>query len=76
MYWEDADWCRRMWQAGWEVVYFPKASVVHHVGVSSKQLIPRTLIEFHKTDLTEVLQTSIVEIHQIYIVFQNIVCLE
>ncbi|MDM8541017.1 glycosyltransferase [Desulfococcaceae bacterium HSG9] len=49
MYWEDADWCRRMWQDGWKVVYFPKSSVVHYVGVSSKQLIPRTLIEFHKS---------------------------
>jgi GT2 family glycosyltransferase/glycosyltransferase involved in cell wall biosynthesis len=49
MYWEDADWCRRMWQAGWKVVYFPKSSIVHYVGVSSKQLIPRTLIEFHKS---------------------------
>jgi len=49
MYWEDADWCRRMGQAGWKVVYFPKSSVVHYVGVSSKQLIPRTLIEFHKS---------------------------
>ncbi len=49
MYWEDADWCRRMWQASWKVVYFPKSSIVHYVGVSSKQLIPRTLIEFHKS---------------------------
>ncbi len=49
MYWEDADWCRRMWRAGWKVVYYPKSSVVHYVGVSSKQLIPRTLIEFHKS---------------------------
>ena len=23
MYWEDADWCRRMGQKGWKVMYAP-----------------------------------------------------
>jgi hypothetical protein len=35
MYWEDADWCRRMWDCGWKVIYLPTASLCHHVGVSS-----------------------------------------
>jgi len=49
MYWEDADWCKRLRGSGWRVVYFPKASIVHSVGVSSEQLWPRTVIEFHKS---------------------------
>ncbi|PIP27129.1 MAG: hypothetical protein COX30_03625 [Candidatus Moranbacteria bacterium CG23_combo_of_CG06-09_8_20_14_all_39_10] len=49
IYWEDADWCRRMSQEGWEVVYFPRACVVHFVGVSSDQLLVRSLFEFHKS---------------------------
>jgi GT2 family glycosyltransferase len=35
MYWEDVDWCKRMWHSGWKVVYFPQASIVHYVGGSS-----------------------------------------
>lgn len=49
IYWEDADWCRRMWGAGWKIVYFPRSSVIHYVGVSSDQLLIRSLFEFHKS---------------------------
>lgn len=42
MYWEDADWCRRMWRKGGKVVYFPQASVVHYVGVSSDKALSRS----------------------------------
>jgi GT2 family glycosyltransferase len=36
MYFEDFDYCRRVLQADLKVVYFPKASVVHHHGESGK----------------------------------------
>jgi GT2 family glycosyltransferase len=49
MYWEDADWCRRMWESGWKVVYFPEACVLHHVGGSSRSARFRTLGEFHRS---------------------------
>ena len=49
MYWEDADWCRRMWQKGWKVVYFPRAEVAHYVGASSDTLLTRSQLEFHKS---------------------------
>lgn len=49
MYWEDADWCRRMWDTGWKVVYFPQSSVVHYVGGSSNKAISRSILEFHKS---------------------------
>ena len=49
LYWEDADWCRRMWESGWRVVYFPQAFVVHHVGGSSKSVRVRSLVEFHRS---------------------------
>ena len=49
IYWEDADWCRRMWEAGLKVVYFPQSCVIHHVGISSDQLLLRSLFEFHKS---------------------------
>jgi GT2 family glycosyltransferase/glycosyltransferase involved in cell wall biosynthesis len=49
MYWEDADWCRRMWLGGWRVVYFPQPSVVHYVGVSSGKNAVRSVVEFHRS---------------------------
>ncbi len=39
MYSEELDWCRRAKQAGWRVVYFPRAQVIHHEGKSSEQVI-------------------------------------
>lgn len=49
MYWEDADWCRRMWDRGWKVVYFPRAAILHLVGKSSSKLFTRSILEFHKS---------------------------
>jgi GT2 family glycosyltransferase len=30
MYFEDADWCRRFWQAGFKVVYIPEVKMIHY----------------------------------------------
>ena len=49
MYWEDADWCRRMWRGGWKVAYFPQPSVLHYVGVSSGKNVVRSVIAFHRS---------------------------
>jgi GT2 family glycosyltransferase len=35
LYMEDLDWCYRFWQAGWQVLYWPGASIVHLKGGSS-----------------------------------------
>jgi GT2 family glycosyltransferase len=32
MYGDDIDWCRRCWQAGWQVVFFPGAKAIHDRG--------------------------------------------
>jgi GT2 family glycosyltransferase/glycosyltransferase involved in cell wall biosynthesis len=34
MAYEDVDYCLRTWQAGWGVVYFPAASLIHHESVT------------------------------------------
>jgi GT2 family glycosyltransferase/glycosyltransferase involved in cell wall biosynthesis len=47
MYWEDADWCRRMWWKGWKVVYYPKTTVIHYVGASSQKNLFRSVLSFH-----------------------------
>jgi GT2 family glycosyltransferase len=40
MYSEDVEWCRRIRQAGYEVVCLPAVAVTHHIGGSSRQLGP------------------------------------
>ncbi len=49
MYWEDVDLCKRMWDNGWKIAYFPKASIVHHVGGSTNKRPLRSIIDFHKS---------------------------
>jgi len=36
MYFEDADWSRRLLRAGWKLCLNPAAGVIHHTGQSSK----------------------------------------
>jgi GT2 family glycosyltransferase len=49
LYWEDVDWCQRMWQKGWKVTYYPQASIEHRVGGSSDKNLVRAVFEFHKS---------------------------
>jgi len=35
MYFEDVDWCRRFWNNGYGVVYFPEAKMMHYHGKQS-----------------------------------------
>lgn len=44
LYYEDIDWCYRMWRGGWEVHYVPEAVVMHHYQRSSaRRLFSRAL---------------------------------
>ncbi len=47
MYSEELDWCRRMKAAGWQVVSFPPARLVHHEAKSSAQVPAATHIRFN-----------------------------
>src|SRR5438477_12875554 len=38
MYSEETDLCKRMKDAGWRIVYFPAAKVIHHHSRSSDQV--------------------------------------
>lgn len=48
MYGEDIDWCYRIKQAGWQVVYYPEAKIIHYKGASSRKKPYKTLYEFHR----------------------------
>jgi len=47
MYSEEIDWCKRIKDAGWRVVYFPPATIVHYEGKSSEQVSTRRTIHFN-----------------------------
>jgi len=49
LYWEDADWCHRFRQAGWQVFYQPAAHAAHHVGVSRARRSVRSALDFHRS---------------------------
>jgi hypothetical protein len=49
MYWEDTDWCSRMWAKGWKVKYWPGATVMHYIGGSSSKNLLQSVISFHKS---------------------------
>lgn len=51
MYFEEPDFCRRVKQAGWRVVYLPQAKIVHYVGKSSEQAVTARHINFHRAKL-------------------------
>lgn len=51
MYTEEADWCYRARQAGWEVCYLPKAEVVHLGGQSSRMASTRMKAELYRSKL-------------------------
>lgn len=38
MYSEESDWAFRIKKAGWKILYFPKAKIVHYGGASKKKI--------------------------------------
>lgn len=51
MYSEELDWCRRIKAAGWRVVYYPPAQIIHHEGKSSEQAVPERHINFQRSKI-------------------------
>lgn len=51
MYSEEMEWCRRIKGRGWRVVYLPAATVIHHEGRSSEQVVAARHIHFQTSKL-------------------------
>ena len=47
LYWEDADYCRRLRDAGLRCTYLPQVSARHAGGVSARYDLPRSIRSFH-----------------------------
>ena len=51
MYSEELDWCKRIKEAGFKILWFPDAKVVHYMGASSDQASTRRHINFNRAKL-------------------------
>jgi N-acetylglucosaminyl-diphospho-decaprenol L-rhamnosyltransferase len=51
MYSEELDWQRRIRSAGWQIVYFPQAQIVHYGGKSSEQVTAQRHIYFQTSKI-------------------------
>lgn len=51
MYSEELDWCRRIVDAGWRIVYLPQAKIMHYIGKSSEQAVTDRHINFQQAKL-------------------------
>jgi GT2 family glycosyltransferase len=49
MYSEEFDWCYRIKQAGWEILYNPEVQTVHLWGGSSKQIRIPMFIQLYRS---------------------------
>ncbi len=47
MYGEELDWCLRTKQAGWSVMYYPQARIIHYKGQSTQSNSRRAAFEFY-----------------------------
>ena len=43
IYYEDGDWCYRMIQAGWKIVFYPDAKIIHYHGKTREKHFLRDL---------------------------------
>jgi len=48
MYGEELDWCLRAKRAGWAVMYYPGAQIVHYKGESTKYNSRKAAVEFYR----------------------------
>ena len=48
MYGEELDWCLRAKKAGWTVMYYPDAEIVHYKGESTKYNSRKAAFEFYR----------------------------
>jgi GT2 family glycosyltransferase len=49
LYWEDADFCKRLRLAGWSTYYSPHVAVTHLTGRSSQHAREASLVAFHES---------------------------
>jgi len=49
LYFNDVDLCYRLREAGWRIVYEPRAQVIHYYGQSTRQVRATAVLESHRS---------------------------
>jgi GT2 family glycosyltransferase len=44
---EDVDYCKRLWEAGWRVLYTPQPAIIHRIGGSTDRAVLPTIYRRH-----------------------------
>ena len=50
IYAEDVDWCKRFYKAGWDIVFYPEAEIIHYGSASSSAAPVRFILEMLKAN--------------------------
>ncbi len=48
LFFNDVDWCYRIWQAGWQIWFVPEVVILHHGGASTRQVRRAAILESHR----------------------------
>lgn len=49
MFFSDVDWCRRVWAAGYRILFTPEVVVMHHRGKSVRAERPAMILSSHRS---------------------------
>ena len=49
LFMEEADWCKRMHEAGWQLYHLPQYTAIHHHGASKRKLEAASWIEYYRS---------------------------
>ena len=52
LYGEEDDWCLRIRESGWKVIYLPTVRVVHHGRASVDQVAEEMFLQLYKSKIT------------------------
>jgi len=58
MYGEETDWCYRMKQAGWRIMFAPEGEIIHLGGASSSKMKPEMVLQLRGSMLLFIKKTK------------------
>jgi GT2 family glycosyltransferase len=58
MYGEEAEWCFRIRRAGWSILYFPGATILHRGGESARQYADQMTLAMSRSQLLFIQKTE------------------
>jgi len=75
MYGEGADWCRRIKQSGWKIVFLPDTQIIHYGNQTNKRVKIKMYLQFYKSTYLFFRKESIIKanIYRLFILLAFLV---